>query len=163
LLWTQLADDRLIAGLIADGHHLPADTLEVMLRAKTVHRAYLVSDMTALAGRAPGRYTTPVGGEVELSADGRISYLGTQLLAGAARTLPEGLNHVTAVTSLNLDQALTLVTATPAAHIPRTRPGLAQIRPGAPADLVLLESLDGGGVRVAAAVQSGRTVLGSLP
>src|SRR5437867_574679 len=33
-IWAQLADDRLDAGFIADGFHLPADTLKAMLRAK---------------------------------------------------------------------------------------------------------------------------------
>jgi len=82
-LWTQLADDRLTAGIIADGHHLPTDTLKVMIRAKTTERTFLISDSTALAGSAPGRYTTSVGGSVELSADGRLISPGTGLLAGA--------------------------------------------------------------------------------
>src|SRR5699024_3206830 len=34
LIWTQLADDRLYASFIADGHHLSADTFRAMLRAK---------------------------------------------------------------------------------------------------------------------------------
>ncbi|HIW98588.1 MAG TPA: amidohydrolase family protein, partial [Candidatus Nesterenkonia stercoripullorum] len=76
-LWTQLADDRLTCGLIADGHHLPADTLRVMLRCLGGDRAVLVSDSVELAGAAPGRYQTAVGGTVELSDAGRLSYAGT--------------------------------------------------------------------------------------
>ncbi|HWF66454.1 MAG TPA: amidohydrolase family protein, partial [Acidobacteriaceae bacterium] len=64
LLWTQLAEDRLAAGFIADGHHLPADTLKVMLRAKGIHRSFLVSDAVSLAGMPAGIYETPVGGRV---------------------------------------------------------------------------------------------------
>ncbi len=37
-LWTLLAEDRVTAGVIADGHHLPAEVLTVMLRAKGVDR-----------------------------------------------------------------------------------------------------------------------------
>jgi N-acetylglucosamine-6-phosphate deacetylase len=73
-IWSQLADDRLHAGFIADGHHLPAETLKAMLRAKGIERSHLVSDSTALGGLPPGRYRTPVGGEVELSDNGRLSY-----------------------------------------------------------------------------------------
>ena len=72
-----------------------------MVRAKTPARAYAVSDSTALAGGEPGRYRTPVGGDVELSADGRLSYVGTDLLAGAARSLADGLRHL--VTGVGLD------------------------------------------------------------
>jgi N-acetylglucosamine-6-phosphate deacetylase len=57
-LWTQLADDRLTAGFIADGHHLPADALTAMVRAKGIERSLLVSDSVALAGSEPGEYET---------------------------------------------------------------------------------------------------------
>lgn len=63
-IWTQLAEDRLTATFIADGHHLPADTFTAMLRAKGTDRALLVSDSVELAGCAPGDYTTPVGGRI---------------------------------------------------------------------------------------------------
>ncbi|MFP3423115.1 N-acetylglucosamine-6-phosphate deacetylase, partial [Bacillus sp. SIMBA_161] len=49
-IWTLLADDRVRVGLIADGHHLPAETLTAMIRAKGRDGAYLVSDLTALGG-----------------------------------------------------------------------------------------------------------------
>lgn len=151
-IWTQLADDRLSCGLIADGHHLPADTLEVMLRAKGPDRAFLVSDATALAGNPPGRYETAVGGVVDLSIDGRLSYLGTDLLAGAAASLADGLRHVLRVTTSGLPQALRLVTENPARIIPGARAGLGTLRVGAPADFVLLtESGD-----VLTVIQSGQ-------
>ena len=33
-VWAQLAEDRLSASLILDGHHLPSSTAQVMIRAK---------------------------------------------------------------------------------------------------------------------------------
>ena len=151
-IWTQLAEDRLVCGMIADGHHLPADTLEVMLRAKGPNGAFLVSDATALAGKPPGCYETTVGGTVELSPDGRLSYGGTDLLAGAAASLADGLRHVLRVTTVGLPQALRLVTENPARTIPGARAGLGTLRVGAPSDFVLLAD-DGGVLQV---VQSGR-------
>lgn len=133
-IWTQLAEDRLVAGLIADGHHLPAETLEVMLRAKGVDGAFLVSDATELAGKEPGRYETAVGGTVELTAQGRLSYVGTELLAGAASDVAAGLRYVLAATSLSLPDALALVTRTPARILGRH----GELRVGEAADLVLL-------------------------
>ncbi len=88
-IWAQLAEDRFTASLIADGHHLDDATLSVMLRAKGIDRCILVSDTVALSGMAPGRYHTPVGGEVELTADGRLTMPGSTLLAGASKTLAE--------------------------------------------------------------------------
>ncbi|MGI0134717.1 MAG: N-acetylglucosamine-6-phosphate deacetylase, partial [Candidatus Micrarchaeaceae archaeon] len=72
LLWTQLAEDHLTSTFIADGHHLPADALTSMLRAKGMKRSVLVSDLVAVGGLPPGTYYTPVGGKVELTAEGRI-------------------------------------------------------------------------------------------
>lgn len=137
-IWTQLADDRVTCGLIADGHHLPSETLEVMLRAKGTRGAFLVSDMTAVAGKPPGRYATPVGGSVDLDEHGRLSHVGSELLAGAAASLPDGLRNVVRSTSLGLGQALKLVTENPARTLPGARPGLGTLQPGAPADMVLV-------------------------
>ena len=131
-LWAQLADDRLSAGFIADGHHLPADTLTVMLRAKGLDRSFLVSDATALAGSAPGVYHTPVGGEVELSRDGRLSHRGTPYLAGAARPVADGVAHVANLGRFSLAEALALATTSPG----RFAGGRGTLAVGAPADLL---------------------------
>lgn len=131
-LWSQLADDRLTAGLIADGHHLPADTLVAMLRAKGPDRCLLVSDAVALAGQPPGRYETPVGGSVELHEDGRLVAAGTPYLAGAARCLTEGVAHVVQAAGLELGPALRLATAQPG----RFAAERGRLEVGRPADLV---------------------------
>ncbi|GMA31222.1 hypothetical protein [Litorihabitans aurantiacus] len=141
VIWAQLAHDDLTCGFIADGHHLPADTLQAMLRAKGPGRAFLVSDATAMAGLPPGRYRAPVGGEVELTPQGRLSPVGSPLLAGAARSLADGLGHVVAATATTLADAIDLVSTVPA-RIAGIAP---EIAVGAPADVVLLE--DDGAVR----------------
>jgi len=138
-IWTLLADDRVTAGLIADGHHLPAEVLTVMLRAKTAARSHLVSDSTALAGRPPGTYRTPVGGEVEVGADGRLFFVGTDLLAGAGRNLADGLRHILGAVAVSWVDAIQLVAGTPGRLVSHRRAGSGQITVGAPADLLLLE------------------------
>ncbi len=109
-IWAQLADDRLTAMLIADGHHLPADTLTAMIRAKSPARSVLTSDSAALAGRPPGDYRTPVGGSVTVGEDGRLSLTGTSLLAGSGRSLRECLDW--AVQALPFDPPTLLAMAT---------------------------------------------------
>lgn len=154
IIWRQLADDRLSAGLIADGHHLPFDTLEVMLRAKTLDRAFLVSDSTEIGGRAPGRYRTAVGALVELGADQRLAEVGSDLLAGAAATLLDGVRNVATRTTYPLADALSLATRNPARLAPGTRSGVGEIRVGGPADLIVLDAELG----LRGVVQSGRWV-----
>ena len=133
LIWTQLAEDRLTATFIADGHHLPADTLTVMMRAKTVQRAALISDLVTLAGLPPGEYVTPVGGKVYLHPDGRLNVAGTPYLAGATATLKDAIAYVANNTGFSLGDATLMATANPGRFAGER--GL--LRVGATADLLL--------------------------
>jgi N-acetylglucosamine-6-phosphate deacetylase len=131
-IWTQLADDRLTATFIADGHHLPADTFKAMLRAKSLDRAVLISDAAALGGMRPGIYNQPIGGQVELSEDGRLSVAGTPYLAGAVRSLAEDVAIAIELGGLSLGEAIALATRNPG----RFASGRGRLEPGAPADLI---------------------------
>lgn len=131
-IWAQLANDSLWASFIADGHHLPGDTLKAMLRAKGLERSILVSDSAALGGMAPGVYSQRIGGEVEVSAEGRLSVAGTPYLAGAARTLSENVAIAIKLAGLSLAQSLRLATHNPAAMLGKPQP----LSVGARADLI---------------------------
>ena len=136
LLWAQLADDRLAATFIADGHHLPTDTLKSMLRAKTISRSILVSDVVSLGGLPVGIYQADVGGVVEVTADGRvISASGGSFLAGAYRTLPVGIAHAASIDGVSLGGAIQMATENPGHFAGRN--GTLHI--GAQADLVLFD------------------------
>ncbi len=132
LLWAQLAEDRLTATFIADGHHLPADTLRAMLRSKGLERSVLVSDTVALAGMKPGVYEQAVGGRVELTVEGRLGVVGTPFLAGAARPLCDGVAFAVNWGGLHLSEALRLATGNPG----RFCKGRGTVRVGVNADLV---------------------------
>jgi N-acetylglucosamine-6-phosphate deacetylase len=112
-IWSQLADDRLTASFIADGHHLPAETLKAMVKAKGLDRSILVSDAVALAGMPAGSYTAPVGGRVVLSDDGRLSMEGTSTLAGAVIPLSECVGRAVRMTSRSLADILSMATINP--------------------------------------------------
>ena len=133
VIWTQLAEDRLTATMIADGQHLPDDTLKVMVRAKGVDRAILVSDAVALAGAPPGIYETPVGGRVELHASGRLSLAGTDYLAGAVLPLKDGVATAARVMGGALGNAVRMATENPGRFVG----GRGVLRVGDRADLVL--------------------------
>ncbi len=131
-IWAQLADDRLTATFIADGHHLPADAFTAMVRAKGPGRSVLVSDTVSAGGLPAGVYDQPVGGRVELSADGRLSLAGTPYLAGAALPLGDGVARATRLGGLALADALDLATVNPGRFVG----GRGRLALGQPADLI---------------------------
>jgi N-acetylglucosamine-6-phosphate deacetylase len=135
LLWAQLAEDRLTATFIADGHHLPADALTSMIRAKGIERSVLVSDVVAVGGLPQGIYDTPVGGKVELTAEGRIGIPGTRTLAGAALPLKNGIANIANLPGFSLQQAVRMATENPGRFVG----GRGLLRVGASADLVQFE------------------------
>ncbi len=125
LLWAQLAEDRLRASLIVDGHHLPPETVKVMVRAKTPGRCLLVTDATMCAGCPPGRYHLGAL-EVELSPEGRVQAPphprgpgspGAATLAGSALTLPQAVANMCRFAGLSLAEALPLAAEQPAAYL----------------------------------------------
>jgi N-acetylglucosamine-6-phosphate deacetylase len=133
VLWPQLSDDRLTATLIADGHHLPADALRAIIKAKGVDRSILVSDAVALGGLPAGVYETRVGGRVELNSSGRLSLAGTEFLAGAALPLKDGVARAISMAGISLSQSLAMATRNPGRFVDRA----GELRIGAPADLIL--------------------------
>ena len=82
-IWEQLAEDKLAASFIVDGHHLPDSFLRVALRAKGIERSVLVTDAVMPALCAPGDYRL---GEVdvELKDDQRVVLKGGTRLAGSS-------------------------------------------------------------------------------
>jgi N-acetylglucosamine-6-phosphate deacetylase len=135
-IWAQLAETKLTASFVADGHHLPIDTFLAMVRAKGRRRRILVSDSVALAGVAPGEYQTPVGGAVTVRPDGRLVLSGSDLLAGSASSLRDCLAWAVQRAGLSLRTAATMTTSAPAALLGIADRG--NIKPGHWADLTVL-------------------------
>ncbi|MEK0438093.1 MAG: hypothetical protein RLZZ233_1064 [Verrucomicrobiota bacterium] len=135
-LWPQLAEDRLTAMFIADGHHLTPAQLKVMLRAKGPGRSLVVSDTVALGGMAPGKYETPIGGKVVLREDGFLAIDdGTgDYLAGAASPLVAAIPVLVNQAGLSLAEALDLLTTSPGRQVG----GRGALAAGQPADLLAL-------------------------
>jgi N-acetylglucosamine-6-phosphate deacetylase len=89
----QLVHDGLTAGIITDGHHLPADMIRVIVRCKGPERIFVVSDSTPIAGCPPGVYEM-MGTTVQLMPSGRIENVGTSYLAGSAFGMAHCMRHL---------------------------------------------------------------------
>jgi N-acetylglucosamine-6-phosphate deacetylase len=112
-IWEQLAEDRLAAGFIVDGIHLPASFLRVALRAKGIERSVLVTDASTPAGCSPGRYKLGEQ-DVELTPDERVVLAGQNRLAGSALRMHRGVENLVKLGGLSLRDAVTMATKNPA-------------------------------------------------
>lgn len=112
-IWDQLADERLTASAIFDGHHLPPNLMRVVHKVKGEGLLVLVSDAVSLAGMPPGRYTEHVGGAVELHPNGRLTQADSNYLAGSASLLLAGVNTALAVLDIEPYAVFELVTRAP--------------------------------------------------
>jgi len=164
-IWAQLADDRLTASIISDGHHLPRDVVKTFVRAKTASRCILVSDLSGLAGLPPGRYSSNLC-EMEILDDGRLVVAGQRkILAGASRPLSVCVGNVIGFAEVSLSDAIRMATRHPA-ELLGIQPG--DLLAGADANLVLFDLLqaptpDGVPQFVPKAVVArGQTVFGTL-
>lgn len=138
-IWDQLADDRLWAGFIGDEFHLPHPVIKVILKVKE-NRAILVSDNVSLSGMPPGNYTTPVGGHVVLTAEGKLHLKGKPgVLAGSAQTLVQAIKHLCKQELSILGSAWDLASVNPLCLITKGRTGLHE---GCRADLVVFYDND---------------------
>jgi N-acetylglucosamine-6-phosphate deacetylase len=111
VLYAQLAEDRLWACFIADGHHVPRAALCVGLRAKGWRRSILASE----------------GRQVE-KRDGGIFVTSSPLLSGAARTLDEDVALLARESEPGIERCLLMASAHPATAL--GEPGWADIAPG---------------------------------
>jgi N-acetylglucosamine-6-phosphate deacetylase len=157
-IWDQLAEDRLSAGFIFDGHHLPPAVMKTVLRAKGVERTILVSDVVSMAGLPPGRYTAFDGGQIDLLPNGRLELAGTPYLAGSATALPTCIANAVRYAGATLPDAIRMVTANPSRllGLPMSA-GRESLRTGVAANLTMYRRSDVTGV-----VEVVRTVLNGI-
>jgi len=134
-IWEQLAADKLFAGIICDGFHLPASAVKVFTRAKGLERLILTSDVALAGGLNPGIYKWG-NMEVEVFKDGHLDLAGTGILAGAGHLLDWDIAHFIRFTGNDLTNTIPLCTINPAKVIGMPH-NYGKLKVGAPANLTL--------------------------
>jgi N-acetylglucosamine-6-phosphate deacetylase len=130
-----LTDERLMASLIVDGHHLHPATVVIAFRLLGVDRTILVSDSTAAAGQPPGRY---VLGDVAITlADDETLRNDEGVLAGSILTMDRAVRNLRDLTGCSPAAAVATATATPARLLGDDTIGTLSV--GTRADLVVLD------------------------
>ena len=163
-IWDQLAEDRLSAGFIFDGQHLPPPVMKSVIRAKGIERSILVSDALFVAGLPPGVYELPDGAAVQLQASGRLELQGTPYLAGSAAPLSICVGNAVRHAGVTWAEAIRMVTANPSRllGLPEAA-GHDSLRIGAIANLTVFhEPANGTDIDILRTVVAGRLVHDSV-
>ncbi len=164
-IWEQLADDRLTAGIITDGFHLPPSVVKVFTMVKGLDKLILVSDVALLGGLKPGIYEWDAL-EVEVFPDGHLGQPGTEYLAGAGHLLNWDIAHFVQFTGYKLGDAIKLCTVNPARFLnlesifgASVGSLYGRLKRGAPANLVLFEYAQGDdNLNVLRTIRNGKVV-----
>jgi N-acetylglucosamine-6-phosphate deacetylase len=139
LLEGTLAEPRLSAEIIADGHHVSATLLRAAYRAKGAAGLQLVSDATAACGLPDG--TEFQLGDIPCVARAGVGFRrDAEVLAGSAARMADGVRNLVHLAGVPLVEAVRMATANPAAVIAARLDGppIGRLETGAAADLVWL-------------------------
>jgi len=117
-LLAQLAEPRLNACLIADGHHMPPDALGALIGLKGRDKCILVTDAVPAAAAPPGVYRF-AGMEVIASEEGRVTTQGGTGLAGSSLRLDQAVRNLVAWSITDTDDAILMASAKPRVALER--------------------------------------------
>ena len=145
ILGAILTDDRVLAEVIADGVHVAAPALRLLMRCKSPSRIALVTDGVSATGMPPGQYR--LGGMEILVAEvpvreaqdaGQLACRNREgKLAGSVLTQDRAVQNMIRLAGVTLREAVLM-----ASYVPARMAGVADrkgaLRPGADADLVVL-------------------------
>jgi N-acetylglucosamine-6-phosphate deacetylase len=125
-----LADDHIVAELIADGVHVHPGAMRVLLNAKGPRGTCLVTDGVRYAGQPEGVYERPGRGRLTI-ADG-VAKTDDGTIAGSVSPMDRNLRLLHQTFGIGLDDLFVMAATVPAALLDRPRKGT--LAPGADAD-----------------------------
>ena len=139
-----LTEDTLYAEIIGDLVHVEREAFELALRARGPEGLCLVSD--ALSGAGTGCEVFHLYGRDHVVDDGTAYYPPTQerperQLAGSVMSQQEMVRRLVSRGVVSLPEALTMATSTPARAMGIEKE-YGHLRPGARADLVMIDDTD---------------------
>lgn len=157
-IFQQLAEDRLYAGIIADGEHLPDPVLKIFFRTKPRSKIVLVSDVVSLGGLPAGKYMREDGQAVRILESGRVENDDDSgNLAGAGVLLDHCIPKAVSIGEFTLAQCLECASLNPARYF-KEHKRLGSLMPGKEASLFLFRREIGKKLDVAVTLVAGDVV-----
>jgi N-acetylglucosamine-6-phosphate deacetylase len=135
-----LTDERIMAEIVADGHHVHPAGIELLVRTKGVSRVMLITDAMSAAGMPDGEYD--LGGLRVRMQDGVARLHPSGNLAGSTLTMIEAFRFVVRHVGVSIPDASRMASANPARQLGMDHI-VGSLEPGKRADVLLLdESLE---------------------
>ncbi|MBW5447974.1 N-acetylglucosamine-6-phosphate deacetylase [Cohnella sp. CFH 77786] len=131
-----LTDDRIMAEVIADGHHVHPAGIKLLVAAKGVDRVILVTDAMAAAGMPDGDYE--IGGLPVVMAMGVARLKDGDSLAGSTLTMVDAFRFMVREVGVSVPDASKMASANPARQLGLARE-VGTLEAGKRADVLLLD------------------------
>lgn len=159
-IFEQLAENRLTASLIVDGHHLPPNLVQTFIKVKSPKRTILTCDAAGWAGCPPGVYESKLG-RSEILDNGKLVVAGQrELLAGSAQETDTCVANVIDFAGVSLKDAIDMASKNPARLLGHE---VVRLRRGSLADLMLFRiPAEGKRLEIETTIASGELMYGEV-
>ncbi|MCQ2377615.1 MAG: hypothetical protein MJ016_00190 [Victivallaceae bacterium] len=104
-IFAGLAESRMTAMIIADGHHLPGELVRLFFRVKGADGIIVTSDACSLCGNAPGEYRL-WGNRAVLESCGRLYNPDRQCLVASVATMEMCMRYLRSLDFLSESELL---------------------------------------------------------
>ncbi len=111
-IFSGIAEDKLSAMIITDGHHLPPELIKTIVKAKGVEKIIVTSDASPIAGMAPGTYNV-MNNLAVLEESGLLHNPEKQCLVGSSATMLDCVNYLASLNLLSAEELLKVSFANP--------------------------------------------------
>lgn len=134
-----LVEDGYTVQTIADGRHLPAELLKLIVKCKGADKISVITDALypAASDLPEGAELAQADGRPIILEDGVLKMWDRKAFAGSVATMDRLVRNMVQLAGVSLSDAVTMATATPARVAGLA--GKGSLKPGFDADIVLLD------------------------